>query len=490
VISKLPERISNSKLLGTVAEYDLNALEERLRRKRDILILDSELAHFQRMRTTPTHIFEKAALIIKTCYSLPALKTPAKDCLSQVREWIELLPTVIEVFQSLAPAFQILQLSEDFNASGIESIALCVIFASDLKDQQRQWLARGSGIDEARFSKFDAQRSQITKRDAEWRRQFLSYRYSPWPSPEELRDTAKLLRQGLLQKTLSIVKSGTRKSAQIAKTLGYTGDSLAGAEGDEDPIGEPQSLNFLGAPDVGPLTEEEATSALEVFRDSVIAQEVDHWERQRSILRDSMIELLIKLRVTDPRDWIIKIPHYQRSGTNQIEKNRYLGTICQIVERVTADSPIELGETEETEFKSTLRVNMESRQKDSKIEFTALRAMASLLNSNGGKLIIGVSDDGRALGLDIDGFDSEDKMSIHLNNLIHERIGSHHSAHIRVRFEDYDGARIMVVACSRARLPVFLKDNGREKFFIRNGTATRELSGTQQVEYIRSRFGS
>jgi predicted HTH transcriptional regulator len=133
---------------------------------------------------------------------------------------------------------------------------------------------------------------------------------------------------------------------------------------------------------------------------------------------------------------------------------------------------------------------MDSRQKDSKIEFTALRAMASLLNSNGGKLIIGVSDDGQALGLDIDGFDNEDKMSIHLNNLIHERVGSNHSAHIRVRFEDYDGARIMVVACSRARLPVFLKDNGGEKFFIRNGTATRELNGSQQVEYIRSRFGS
>jgi hypothetical protein len=152
---------------------------------------------------------------------------------------------------------------------------------------------------------------------------------------------------------------------------------------------------------------------------------------------------------------LIKIPHYQRFGTNQIEKTRYLESICGIVRRISSEAMVKLGETEETEFKSTLRVNMTTRQKDPKMEFTALRAIASLLNSNGGRLIIGVADNGEALGLEIDGFENEDKMSIHLNNLIHTRIGSQHSVHIRVRFEDFDGARIMAVSCSAARLPVF-----------------------------------
>jgi len=158
--------------------------------------------------------------------------------------------------------------------------------------------------------------------------------------------------------------------------------------------------------------------------------------------------------------------------------------------RIATSSPVELGETEETEFKSTLRVNMVTRQPDPKMEFSALRALASLLNSNGGKLVIGVSDDGKAVGLGIDGFESEDRMSIYFNKLIHERIGSHHSAHIRVRFEGYDDARTMAVTCSRSRLPVFLKDGNSERFFIRTGTSTRELSGIQQFEYIKSRFGS
>lgn len=142
-------------------------------------------------------------------------------------------------------------------------------------------------------------------------------------------------------------------------------------------------------------------SALEVFRDTIIAKEMENWERQRSILRDSMIEALIKQRVSDPLEWVVKVPHYQRSGTNQTEKNRYLNRICQII----------------------------------------------------------------------------------------QRIGSQHGVHIDIRFEDYDGHRIMVVNCARARVPVFLKDAGMEKFFMRNGTATRELSGNQQLEYIKSRFG-
>jgi len=41
--------------------------------------------------------------------------------------------------------------------------------------------------------------------------------------------------------------------------------------------------------DIRPLTEEEALSALEVFRDTIIAKEMENWERQRSILRDSMM---------------------------------------------------------------------------------------------------------------------------------------------------------------------------------------------------------
>jgi hypothetical protein len=104
-------------------------------------------------------------------------------------------------------------------------------------------------------------------------------------------------------------------------------------------------------------------------------------------------------------------------------------------------------------------------------------------------LIVGLADDGTPLGLDRDGFESEDAMSQHLNNLIHTRIGSQHTLHIEIRFEDYDTEhRILVVSCSPAKSPVFVKEAGSEKFFMRNGTTTRELVGSPALEYIKSRY--
>ena len=119
---------------------------------------------------------------------------------------------------------------------------------------------------------------------------------------------------------------------------------------------------------------------------------------------------------------------------------------------------IENGESSEVEFKSTLRVNLHTGNKDLKIELAALKTIAGFLNSNGGILTIGVADDRTPLGIDADGFKNEDKMSLHLVNLIKDRIGPSMMQFIHARFEDYDSCRVMVIACSKAKAPAFVKD--------------------------------
>jgi len=71
---------------------------------------------------------------------------------------------------------------------------------------------------------------------------------------------------------------------------------------------------------------------LRQFRDQVISREIKEWEPQRSILRDGMIETLIAQRMIDPADWFSKIPTFQRMGTSPIEKDRYLGRICEMLD--------------------------------------------------------------------------------------------------------------------------------------------------------------
>lgn len=146
------------------------------------------------------------------------------------------------------------------------------------------------------------------------------------------------------------------------------------------------------------------------------------------------------------------------------------------------------GENTEVEFKSTLRINLHTGEKDSKMEFTCLRAMAGFINRQGGTLFIGVADDGEPLGIEADKFPSEDKMYLHLDNLIKERLGSQSMLYIHPRFEDYQEKRVLAVECWPGKTPVFLKDGNGEKFFIRMGASTGELTGNPMNEYLNSRF--
>ena len=146
------------------------------------------------------------------------------------------------------------------------------------------------------------------------------------------------------------------------------------------------------------------------------------------------------------------------------------------------------GEATNVEFKSTLRMNLHTGKPDGRMELSVLKSIAGFLNSQGGTLVIGCGDDGEPIGLDADQFASEDKMHLHLVNILKERIGVTHMMYIHPRFEDLQDKRVMVIDCWPARSPVFVKDSGPERFYIRAGASTAELSMSQVQEYTKQRF--
>jgi hypothetical protein len=146
------------------------------------------------------------------------------------------------------------------------------------------------------------------------------------------------------------------------------------------------------------------------------------------------------------------------------------------------------GETTRVEFKSTLRVNLHTNQPDKKIEHSCLKTIAAFLNARGGHLIIGVCDDGKILGIEKDGFPNEDKMNLHLVNLIKDRMGPQHMLHIEPRFESVEGKRVLVIWCKPSNIPVYVKEGNTEQFFARTGAATTELLTSQAQVYIQQRF--
>ncbi len=155
---------------------------------------------------------------------------------------------------------------------------------------------------------------------------------------------------------------------------------------------------------------------------------------------------------------------------------------------LSIDQIVQIGESNTVEFKSTLRLNLHTGNKDPKMEHAVLKTIAGFLNTHGGILTIGVSDDGTALGIDQDGFENEDRMSLHLVTLIKDRMGPTVLQFIHMRFEGYEGHRVMVNECSSAKAPVFMKDGNIERFYIRTGPSTTELSASQIQDFIKQRF--
>mgnify|MGYP001585020203 CR=1 FL=1 len=159
------------------------------------------------------------------------------------------------------------------------------------------------------------------------------------------------------------------------------------------------------------------------------------------------------------------------------------------------DSPEEMlklikrGENERLEFKSTLRINLHLGEADKKIENTALKTLVAFLNSNGGTLLIGMSDNGEISGIEKDKFENNDRFNRHLTNLIKERIGNEFLPYINIELIFIEGKTICSIRCIKSDKPVFLKYDTSEEFYVRVGASSLQIIGSKLVEYINNQFG-
>lgn len=150
------------------------------------------------------------------------------------------------------------------------------------------------------------------------------------------------------------------------------------------------------------------------------------------------------------------------------------------------ESLIADGESDRVEFKSTLRTNLHTGKRDQRMEDAVVKTIAAFLNTHGGTLIVGIKDDGSPVGIDKDGFTNEDKMNLHLANLVSDKIGKVVSRSIHASFEDHRDVRVLVVRCERSPTPAYV---GQEKtFYIRNLARTVALPGPDLVEYVKQHF--
>ncbi|HSR87730.1 MAG TPA: RNA-binding domain-containing protein, partial [Pontiella sp.] len=148
---------------------------------------------------------------------------------------------------------------------------------------------------------------------------------------------------------------------------------------------------------------------------------------------------------------------------------------------------IAMGENRSVEFKSTMRMNLHTKKPGREIELAWLKGIAGFLNTDGGILLLGVSDAGEITGIEQDVFENEDKCRLHFKNLVSKHIGADLSKYIRFKLVPMGEKTVGVVLCAQASEPVFLKDGNKEHFYIRNGPSSDELPVSKALNYIKHR---
>lgn len=181
--------------------------------------------------------------------------------------------------------------------------------------------------------------------------------------------------------------------------------------------------------------------------------------------------------------------------------NKYLNNLAIEEEEgygaATLEELLAEGESEELEFKSSLRWDYKQGGVNKALERVIVKTISAFANSDGGMLIIGVDDNGNALGLENDysSLDADkDKFELHLRNLLNQQLGvSFVASSIRTQFPLVNDVEICQVEVLPAKQPVLLevKDkNGTksEKIYVRSGNSSQELSMSEFNQYRKGRF--
>lgn len=149
------------------------------------------------------------------------------------------------------------------------------------------------------------------------------------------------------------------------------------------------------------------------------------------------------------------------------------------------------GENEYTEFKATLRWDIKETRTNRSLEQVVAKTLAGLMNTQGGRLLIGVADNGDILGLDADLQTLRDKspdgFERALTGVIKTYLGGAACTLVRCRFLKANEKLICWVLVEQGSSPVFLALSGTSKYYVRAGNATRELNVAEAHDHIQRR---
>jgi predicted HTH transcriptional regulator len=167
-------------------------------------------------------------------------------------------------------------------------------------------------------------------------------------------------------------------------------------------------------------------------------------------------------------------------------------TVSEMSELSATPELITGGENQYVEFKASLVWDYRRQMANKALYEPVMKNLVAFMNSVGGTLLIGVSDDGEVLGLDrdlstlkkpnLDGF--ENLFNVAFGNMI----GLEYRHYIDLSFPEIADKTICRISVAPANRPAYLNYKGSETFYIRAGNGSQPLPVSKATLYINDHF--
>jgi len=154
---------------------------------------------------------------------------------------------------------------------------------------------------------------------------------------------------------------------------------------------------------------------------------------------------------------------------------------------------ISAGENDNVEFKSSLRWSTKEEKVDKRLEAVVVKTLSAFMNARGGTLFLGINDAGEPVGIEPDyktfqRKPNQDGFMLKLSDLISKNLGAQSHKFIVSDIQSMAGRDVCRIRVSPSDRPVFVKDQGKEAFYIRAGASSIPLGMSQAHEYISSHW--
>ncbi len=211
----------------------------------------------------------------------------------------------------------------------------------------------------------------------------------------------------------------------------------------------------------------------------------DEWEegyRENEPAKYNIIET--------PFDWIgLDKPYWW--GEPKDEENEKIQTAPKTLEEI-----IQEGESNQVEFKPALLYNFSTGKGGIGVKGIIAKAICAFLNSNGGFLIIGVTDKGEPKGLSYDfslseGKNEKDFFMLEFDQMLEHFLSFSVKSNVSGQFFQLNKKDIFVVTVLPSkRRPIFLKGLNGKEFFVRGEASSRQLTDVEElVNYCFEKWG-